>query len=116
METIFIIRAISGDYDISNYTVGWVETKEQSIEKVKHMNEIRELAIKMRTKIWEHRNSLYDIVPKEDSEESPSYPKWPAGIAQRDITKEMRDERNRIKQLQSEISERNMVKEYGKVS
>lgn len=110
MDTIFVIRAISSDYDISPWPVGWVETKEEAIEKAKHMNEVHELTVKYRDKIWDYRNSLYDTLPKEELEHIPSYPKWPAGIAQKDITKEMRDERDSIKKLQDEIGERNGVK------
>jgi len=110
MESIFIIRSITNDYDCENGIVGWVETKEQAIEKTNYMNEVHELAQKYKEKIWEHRQHLYDIVPKEETETEPSYPKWPAGIAQKDITQEMRDERERIKKLQSEIRERNNVK------
>lgn len=110
MESIFIIRAISSDYDVSPWAIGWVETKEQAIEMSKHMNEVRELTEKYRNKIWDYRLHLYDTVPREELEHIPSYPKWPAGIAQKDITPEMREERDRIKKLQDEIGVRNGVK------
>jgi len=126
METIFIIRAISSDWDVDDWCVGWVETEELAKNKAKHKNEVLELSEKYKTLIREHRSSLYDIVPQEETEEIPHYPKWaevwvdelrlsefnkkPEGISQKDITKEMRDERNRIIQLQKEIGERNDVK------
>lgn len=110
MNSIFIIRSITSDYEGSDGTVGWVETKEQAIEKAKHMNKIHELAVKFNHEKWEYHSHLHNTLPKEELEDVPSYPKWPAGIAHRDITSEMRDERERIKQLQVQIGERNGVK------
>jgi hypothetical protein len=110
MDSIFIIRSITSDYEGSNGTVGWVETKEQAIEKAKHMNEVHELAEKYKNQVWDYRNRIYDTIPKEELEQVPSYPKWPAGLAEKLITKEMRDERETIKQLQVEIGERNDIK------
>ena len=45
-----------------------------------------ELAEKYKHQIWDYRNHLHQTLPKEEMEEVPSYPKWPAGIAQKDIT------------------------------
>lgn len=110
METIYIIRAISGQYDVDNWPVGWVETKEKTIEICKHMNEIHELAVKYKTLIMNYHLSIIDTTPKEEMEKVPQYPRWPAGIPQNLITQEMRDERERIKKEATEIQERNGVK------
>lgn len=110
METIYLIRAISGDYDIDNWIVGWVETPEKAVETCKHMNEIHELAVKYKTLIRDFHSSVVKTTPQEEMETIPQYPRWPAGIPQNLITKEMRDERERIKKEASEVQERNEVK------
>ena len=107
MKTIFIIRAISSDYDVHDWPVGWVETEDEAIENTKHMNEVCELAEKYKSLIREYHLSIIDTTPKEEMEKVPEYPRWPAGIPQKLITKEMRDERERIKKEAMEIQKRN---------
>lgn len=108
MKSIFVIRAISSDYDVESWSWGWVETKEWAIDMVKHLDDVLKLAESFRSKIWEYRDRvIIPSVPVDETEPVPSYPKWRAGIPQSEITVEMRDERERIKKLASEIEKRN---------
>jgi len=108
METkIYVIEANFSDYESCPSIVGWVETKELAENKTQEMNKNLEIAMEFNKEIWAYRNSLYNTIEKEQDEVVPSFPKWKAGIHMNEITKEMRDERNRIQKEAEEIMKRN---------
>ena len=107
METIYVIEANFSDYESCPEIVGWVETKDLAEKKVQEMNKNLEIAKEYNDKIWDYRDSIRNTIEKEQNEIVPQFPKWKAGIHQNEITKEMRDERNRIQKEAEEVLKRN---------
>jgi hypothetical protein len=115
MSEVLLINRIwyNGDAGYDDSTViGYVTSEEAAIKKVARLNDLHEKAEQFKKKISDFvyegiRPSLAPVA----YEEAPSYPKWRPGIRQNEITEEMREERNRIIQIQHEVHARNMEKE-----
>jgi len=111
MGKIFLINRVFYNSDAGyddNTVLGYVTSEEVAKIKVSELNKLHEEVEILTKKIDEHasqviRPSLGNI----EYEVCPQYPKWGPGIHQDEITKEMRDERNRIIELQEEVSKRN---------
>lgn len=111
MEKIYIIELITGDYDISDYPIGFVEDEEIAKNLIIHLNKLNEIAKSILENLYNYVNNVIQpSVEKEEMEKFPVIPKWPAGLSEKEITKEMRDERTNLSKLQIEIQERNRVK------
>jgi elongation factor P--beta-lysine ligase len=111
MDKIYIIESIPGDYDSDPSIIGYIEDKDIAKETVRKLNETLEKAKEWNEKISDYLiNVINPSIPEEEREEVPEIPKWKAGISEKEITDEMRSERNRIKALQVEIGERNHEK------
>lgn len=110
METIYVIIAFSNDYDMGPWNVGWTETKEEAIEKIKHLNKLHEKADSYQQKIDNFVESIKNIVPIEEHEQLPPYPQLPSGFTRKNMTHEMKEERKIFKKLKLEICNRNQLK------
>jgi hypothetical protein len=111
MNEIFLIVEHSSDYDSFPVPIGYTETEELAIEKVAHLIKVNNEVKSLRDQIYEYKkNVIVPSIPKLELEIAPDYPRWKEGIHQSEITEEMRNERNTIKELQNDIRERNTVR------
>jgi hypothetical protein len=96
----------SGEDD--NTLLGYMTSEEKAIDKVAKLNQLHIEAVKIENKVEQYTNDvIYPSIPLCQAEDIPNYPRWKEGIHQNEITEEMRNERNRIIQIQKEIRERN---------
>lgn len=110
MNEIFIIEVLSTDYDTHDEVVGFAVTEEEAISKVAENNDLYKKCISLDEAVSE-KVSEYEKVHKDDYpfELQKEYKKWPAGTGQKDITPEMRAERDAVIKENTFIRERNMA-------
>lgn len=108
MNSIFTIKRVfySSDdgHDVSTL-IGYVTDEDKAIKKVDELNRLHEEAELLKNKIDIHVKEV--LLPSLDPIEyisSPSPPKWLPGISKKEITNEMREEREQIRALQIKAS------------
>jgi hypothetical protein len=113
MESIFLIRRKTSDYEGCDSIESFRNSKEEADLVVEDMNRIYFKSLEIikiyDDEYWKKRHELEEL-PEFIMEVWEEIPKWKAGIHQKDITKEMREERDRIKKSNDEKNERNILK------
>jgi len=104
-DSIYLIECHYSDYDSSPWPIGYVKTEELAIKTVDHLNDVHKKADEILSLVW-----IFTSLPASYYEEIPKYPKWRSGIPESEITQEMRDEREKIKELQKEVQSRNNIR------
>jgi hypothetical protein len=104
----FLIIKDYNDFENTHYPIGYVDTKEDAISMCERLNSYHEIA----KKVLNEMSNYVKPIRNEDLglEKVSDWPRWKAGISEKDITKEMRDERNSIKRNNEEIEKRNSIK------
>ncbi len=109
-KTIYIVYENIADYESAPDPIGFVFTPEEAKnivdEKTKVYVEVNEWA----NKLWDKRREFNALPTNDVFEKLLDNKKWPAGIGEKDITQEMRNERTKINLLNKAIEERNRVK------
>ena len=121
MDSIFLIKRKSEDYDVHPATVTYRESLEDAESYAKEMNEVYSQSLEVikfyRDKYWLKHKEL-ELLPQYVKSEFVDIPKWKSGIGQGEITSEMREERNKLLQVNEDVEKRNteIYKEIQKLS
>ena len=108
MKKIFIIFRNFDDYESQSYAIGFVDSKESAEAVCRKLDGYQRISKEAGERAIEIAKPFYD---EELNLESPSnWPKWKEGISQKDITVEMRAERDAIKEKNKKIEDRNRIK------
>lgn len=108
MDEIFLIYVDYNDWDTESGQIGFVNSKEDAIAMCEKFGKFYETTREVSEEVQKKVKHLWE--KDYDAEEGSDWPKWPAGIAKKDITVEMREERDSIKKENELISERNSKK------
>jgi hypothetical protein len=108
MDKVFVIFENYDDYESQPYAIGFTDSRESADAVCAKLDSYLKIANEVGEKAREFVKLIYD----EDLglESGENWPKWPAGIHQKDITVEMREERDLIKKENDEKNKRNFVK------
>lgn len=108
MNEIYIIFRNFDDYDLRPYAIGFAESEDSASALCVKFDSYQETSKEVGERASEVAKPFWD----EDLElESGSdWPRWRQGINQKDITVEMREERNSIQEENKRVGERNSVK------
>ena len=108
MDNVFIIFKNFNDWDSEPYAIGFTDSKESAEAICSKLDSYHATAREVGEKAREVVKPIYDEDLGLESQEN--WPKWPSGIAQKDITDEMRAEREAIHKANKEKGERNSAK------
>ncbi len=110
MEKIFLIEACPSDFDSHPVIIGFVISEEEAKSIVEKKKELYLKALELNEKIID---KVYALAAKQDKQEPYhsliEIPRWISGIAKKDITEEMRAVRNRIKEENEIIQNKNSI-------
>jgi len=109
----FILVAFGGSYEDTWRSNVVVSRDLHKIELLKEEKELKQKAIdEIRGKLeaFEAKWNAENPFDNSTQEKTVDIPKWPAGIDQRLITKEMRVERETIKKFNAEVNARNAAR------
>lgn len=95
MKEVFIIFACHNDYEAVPYPIDFKLTEKEAKEEVKKLGAFEEEADRLRSVIM--APSWGEMMADSEKPVIKDIPKWPAGTGEKDITTEMRSERDRIK-------------------
>lgn len=108
MDNVFIILKNVDDWRYGPYAIGFTDSKESAEAICSKLDSYHTTAKEVGKKVREILKPIYDEELNLESQEI--WPKWPAGIAQKDITHEMRAEREEIQKANKEKADRNSAK------
>jgi hypothetical protein len=108
MDNMFVIFENYDEWESQPHAIGFADSKESADAVCTKLDSYHKTAKEVGEKAREFVKPIYD----EDLglESGENWPKWPAGIPQKDITVEMRAERDLIKFENDEKHKRNSVK------
>jgi hypothetical protein len=116
MDKIYLIYANDDGYDCNPYVVTFTETEDDAKLKVGELTTIHNKALALNNKIFDALDSYTVSNPIQEYEEHISLPRWGGGLASKNITNSMREERNAIIERNREIGDRNstLLMKYNK--
>ena len=94
MEEIFIIFGKYDDWECCRFPITFRLTEGDAKKEVERLIEIQNKVSEAEKLIFEHYKKVSDELGEVVCGEYKQRKKWPSGIGENDITKEMRDERN----------------------
>lgn len=103
MDKIYVISECWDDYDSSPNPIGYVTTEAEAEDIVAKLREYNTVATGLNTEFWDIRKNIINDVAV--TLEKKAIPKWAAGIAATEISKEMRAERDAIIAHNNEVVE-----------
>lgn len=109
----YILQVSGGQYDAAYTSNVAVSRNLRKIELLKtELERKRDLIVDIYNKTSKHSREWDEANPfdHEAQEQTLAVPKWPAGLDQRLITQDMRDERNTIKNINEGICVRNSAR------
>ena len=90
---IYIIKTNPSDWESHPEIVGYKVSKESAEEYVKGASETYKLALAFQTEMWNIREAFGKTLPEIICEPTETITKWPKGLSQKDITPQMKEER-----------------------
>ena len=104
MEEVFIIFGKYDDWECCRFPITFRLTEGEAKKEVERLIEHQKQVKDAEKLIYQHykkfNNELGEVIQGEYKERV----KWPAGMNQKDITKDMRDERNAIDEYNEKIN------------